>query len=64
MESQDIKNLNKEVEKLKKEVAILKGLMKEDLEFIRRTEEAWQEHERGKFVSMPADKFLEELDKC
>ena len=38
--------------------------MKEDLEFARRTEEAWQSYERGKFVSQPADKFLKELEKC
>jgi len=36
---------------------------KEDLEFARRTEEAYKRHERGEFKSMPADKFLEELDK-
>ena len=36
---------------------------KEDLEFARRTEEAYKRHERGDFKSLPADKFLEELDK-
>lgn len=38
--------------------------LKEDLEFARRTEEAWKRYERGEFISMPADKFLEELSKC
>lgn len=38
--------------------------MKEDLEFAKRTEEAWQAYERGEFISQPADKFLEELEKC
>lgn len=37
--------------------------MKEDIEFARRTEEAWKSYERGEFISMPADKFLKELAK-
>jgi AbrB family looped-hinge helix DNA binding protein len=36
----------------------------EDLEFARRTEEAWKRYEKGEFVSLPADKFLEKLSKC
>jgi len=36
---------------------------KEDLEFAKRTEEAYKRHERGEFKSMPADKFIEELEK-
>ncbi len=36
---------------------------KEDLDFAKRTEEAYKRHERGEFKSMSADKFLEELDK-
>lgn len=59
-----MRDINKEITNLKKDVAILKELMKEDLEFIRRTEEAYQRHEKGEFISMSADKFLEELDKC
>ena len=38
--------------------------MKEDLEFAKRTEEAWQSYEKGEFISQPADKFLEQLEKC
>lgn len=37
--------------------------MREDLEFAKRTEEAWQQIERGKSISMPADEFLKELEK-
>ena len=37
--------------------------LEEDLEFARRTEEAYREFERGEFTSMPADKFLKELEK-
>jgi len=36
----------------------------EDLEFARRTEEAWKRYEKGEFASLPADKFLEKLSKC
>ena len=37
--------------------------MKDDLEFARRTEEAWQRIENGEHIEMPVDKFLEELEK-
>ena len=36
---------------------------KEDLEFARRTEEAWKEYEEGKFTSSTAKEFLKELKK-
>ena len=38
--------------------------LKEDLEFAKRTEEAYKRHERGKFISMSFEKFLKELSKC
>ncbi len=47
-----------------KKASKLKENLIEDLEFARRTEEAWKRYEKGEFVSMPADKFLEELSKC
>ena len=37
--------------------------MKEDLEFARRTEEAYQRHEKGKFISMDAEDFFAEMEK-
>jgi AbrB family looped-hinge helix DNA binding protein len=37
--------------------------LKEDLEFARRTEEAWKQYERGEFVSSTAEEFLKELSK-
>ena len=37
--------------------------MKEDLEFARRTEEAWKAYDRGEFIEMDFDEFLEEMDK-
>ena len=36
--------------------------MKDDLEFAKRTEKAWQSYEKGEFISQPVDKFLEELE--
>jgi AbrB family looped-hinge helix DNA binding protein len=38
--------------------------IKEDLEFAKRTEEAWEAYERGEFISQSADDFLEDLEKC
>lgn len=38
--------------------------IEEDLEFAKRTEEAWKSYERGEFKSMPVDDFLEELEEC
>ena len=37
--------------------------LKEDLEFAKRTEEALERHDKGGFVSLPSNKFLEELKK-
>ena len=35
----------------------------EDLEFARRTEEAWKRYEKGEFITRSADEFLKELEK-
>ena len=35
--------------------------LKEDLEFARRTEEAWKRYDKGEFVSMDAKDFLKAL---
>ena len=37
--------------------------LKEDLEFAKRTEEAWKRYDKGEFVSMDAKEFLKELKK-
>jgi AbrB family looped-hinge helix DNA binding protein len=37
--------------------------LKEDLEFAKRTEEAWKSYERGEFKSMDADDFLKEIER-
>ena len=36
---------------------------KEDLEFAKLTEEAWQRHDKGEFKSSSTDDFLKELKK-
>ncbi|MEK6910848.1 MAG: AbrB/MazE/SpoVT family DNA-binding domain-containing protein [Nanoarchaeota archaeon] len=36
---------------------------KEDLEFARRTEEAWKRHDRGEFKRMEVNEFLKEMKK-
>lgn len=38
--------------------------IEEDLEFARRTEEAWKSYGRGEFKSKPVDDFLKDLEKC
>ena len=35
--------------------------IEEDLEFARRTEEAWNEHEKGNFKTYSVDEFLKRL---
>jgi AbrB family looped-hinge helix DNA binding protein len=35
--------------------------LKEDLEFAKRTEEAWKKYDRGEFVSMDSKEFLKAL---
>jgi AbrB family looped-hinge helix DNA binding protein len=37
--------------------------LEEDLEFAKRTEEAWKRYDKGKFVSMDSKEFLKELKK-
>lgn len=37
--------------------------IKDDLEFAKRTEEAWKSYDRGEFISMDADDFIEEMKK-
>ena len=36
----------------------------EDLEFARRTEQAWQEIDKGNYTSYTKKEFLKRLEKC
>ena len=38
--------------------------LKRELAFSQRVEKAWNSYEKGKFKSVSAKKFLEELNKC
>ena len=37
--------------------------LKEDIEFAKRTEEAWKAYGRGEVVSQDSDEFLKDLEK-
>ncbi len=37
--------------------------LKDDLEFAKRTEEAWKSYDKGEFKSMDSDDFLKALEK-
>ena len=41
----------------------IKDKIQEDLEFARRTEEAWKRHDKGDFKRMEFDDFIKELKK-
>ena len=46
-----------------KTVAAFDKNIEEDLEFARRTEEAWKSYEKGEFKEMEFDTFIEEMKK-
>jgi AbrB family looped-hinge helix DNA binding protein len=47
-----------------KKASSLDKNLEEDLEFARRTEEAWKRYEKGEFESLSEEDFLKELEKC
>lgn len=47
-----------------KKISEVTEKLKEDLRFAKRVEKAWKAYEKGKFKSLSANKFLEELEKC
>jgi len=46
-----------------KNVKDLAQNLKEDLQFAKQVDKAWNRFEKGKFTSMSSDDFLEELEK-
>ena len=46
-----------------KKASKLDSSLKADLEFAKRTEEAWKSYERGEFKSMDSKDFLNALEK-
>jgi len=46
-----------------KKASRLEKQLREDLEFARRTEEAWKKYDRGEFKSMSFEEFKKEIKK-
>ena len=46
-----------------KKVDNLTEQIKEDLEFAKKTEEAWKAHDKGKFKTYSEEEFLKKLEK-
>lgn len=46
-----------------KKASKLDKQMAEDIEFARRTEEAWKRYDKGEFISMDFDDFIKEMKK-
>ena len=44
-----------------KRVKNMSNKIEEDIEFARRTEEAWKEYDAGKFTSSSASEFIKEM---
>ncbi|MBI2043886.1 hypothetical protein HYT24_00800 [Candidatus Pacearchaeota archaeon] len=63
MEQTNIEKINEELTELKREFAKMKAMLEDDLEFARRTEEAWQEIDGGKSRKMSDKEFLKEIEK-
>jgi hypothetical protein len=64
METANINDLSKEVMLLKIEFAKMKEFIEHDLEFAKRTEEAWQEIDEGKCCTCAnSEDFLKQIKK-
>jgi len=62
MEQVNLEKLNMEVMALKAQLNTIQKFIQEDLEFARRTEEAWQEIDEGKFTKYDsAEEFFDSL---
>jgi bifunctional DNA-binding transcriptional regulator/antitoxin component of YhaV-PrlF toxin-antitoxin module len=46
-----------------KSVKSLASDLEEDLEYIKRIDQAWEDYDKGKFVKMSKEAFLKELKK-
>ena len=46
-----------------KKAKSLRKNFEDDLKFAKKTEEAWKSYDRGEFIEMDFDKFLEEAKK-
>jgi len=46
-----------------KSVEYFEENLEEDLEFAKKTEEAWKKYDKGEFVEMEFDEFIEDMKK-
>lgn len=46
-----------------KKTSKLKNNFEEDLEFAKRTEQAWKKYEKGEYKTMEFDEFIKEIKK-
>ena len=63
MEQANLNKISQEILILKRQMEDMQKLVREDLEFARQTEEAWQEVDEGKCKCMSSDEFLNEVEK-
>lgn len=47
-----------------KKVKSLTNKLREDLDFAKKIDSAWESYDKGEFKTSNADKFLKELEKC
>ncbi len=47
-----------------KKVKSLTNKFREDLDFAKKIDAAWESYDKGEFKTTKADKFLKELEKC
>jgi len=60
----NLNKLNEELMALKKEMSEIKLIIGEDVEFIKKTRDAWKAYDNGEFISQTEKEFLEDLEKC
>jgi hypothetical protein len=61
MEQMSMAKMSEEILALKNELAKMKIVFENELEFAGRTEEAWQEIDEGKFTEYNTEEFFEKI---
>ena len=62
--NKDFLNRFSHLQELLKNIKDVAQDLKEDLIFAERVEKAWQDYDKGKFVTKSKDNFLKELRAC
>jgi len=63
MEGDKLLVIRKDNHLIMKKATELDKDLADDLEFARRTEEAWKEYDKGNFTTMDFDDFIKEMKK-